>query len=183
MVSSTSATSSSNSFRPISTHPMVPAPAGRGVPGPSERRYRRAAGRAFLNHVRTTWRSGMVWRTLRFVIVLAAVVAAVHTLAGHAVAEPAPPQPAPIALSTALDMLESGAATSATLESTPGATTLTLTLNGKDRATALPPSLIERVIEASRQGGVPLRVAQPAAEAASQPAGGGGFDVEAWVQT
>ncbi len=125
----------------------------------------------------------MVWRTLRFVIVLTAVVAAMHALAGHAVAEPAPPQPAPIALSTALDMLESGAATSATLESTPSATTLTLTLKGKERATALPPSLIERVIEASRQGGVPLRVAQPAAESASQPAGGGGFDVEAWVQT
>jgi hypothetical protein len=36
----------------------------------------------------------MVWRTLRFVIVLAAVVAAVHTLAGRAMAEPAAARPA-----------------------------------------------------------------------------------------
>jgi cell division protease FtsH len=124
----------------------------------------------------------MVWRTLRIVVVLAAVVAAVHGLAGYAAAEPAPPQPAPIALSTAFDMLESGAATAATLEATPGATTLTVTLRGEDRVTALPATLIERVIEAARQGGVPLRVSQPAAEAAPEPAGGG-FDIEAWVQT
>ncbi|MGE0028748.1 MAG: ATP-dependent metallopeptidase FtsH/Yme1/Tma family protein [Thermoleophilia bacterium] len=116
-------------------------------------------------------------------IVLAAVVAAVHAVAGRAMAEPAPPQPTPIPLSTALDMLESGAATSATLEATPGATTLTVTLKGTDRATALPASLIERVIESARQGGVPLRVAQPATDAAGTPAGGGGFDVEGWVQT
>jgi len=124
----------------------------------------------------------MVWRTLRFVIVLAAVVAAVNALAGHATAEPAAPQPTPIPLSTALDMLESGAATSATLEATPGATTLTMTLKGAERVTALPSTLIERVIESARQGGVPLKVAQPAAEPAIEPAGGG-FDVEGWVQT
>lgn len=125
----------------------------------------------------------MVWRTLRFVIVLAAVVAAVNAIAGHAAAEPAAAQPTPIPLSTALDMLESGAATSATLEATPGATTLTVTLKGTERVTALPASLIERVIEAARQGGVPLRVAQPATEPAAAPAGGGGVDIEGWVQT
>ncbi len=124
----------------------------------------------------------MVRRTLRFVIMLVAVVAAVHALAGHAMAAPAPPQPAPIPLSTALDMLESGAASSATLESTPGATTLTVKVKGVDRVTALPATLIERVIESARQGGVPLRVAQPAAEAADAPAGGG-LDIEALVQT
>ena len=125
----------------------------------------------------------MVWRTLRFVIMLVAVVAAVHAVAGHAMAAPAPPQPAPIPLSTALDMLESGAAPSATLESTPGATTLTVRVKGVDRVTALPATLIERVIESARQGGVPLRVAQPAAEAADAPAAGGGIDIEALVQT
>jgi cell division protease FtsH len=125
----------------------------------------------------------MVWRTLRFAIVLAAVVAAVHGLAGRAAAEPAPPQPPPIALSTAFDMLESGAATSATLEAVPGATTLTLNVKGADRVTALPATLIERVIEAARQGGVPLRVSQPAAESAADPGAGGGLDLEAWVQT
>ena len=124
----------------------------------------------------------MVRRTLRFVIMLVAVVAAVHALAGHAMAAPAPPQPAPIPLLTALDMLESGAASSATLESTPGATTLTVKVKGVDRVTALPATLIERVIESARQGGVPLRVAQPAAEAADAPAGGG-LDIEALVQT
>jgi cell division protease FtsH len=125
----------------------------------------------------------MVWRTLRFAIVLAAVVAAVHGLAGSAAAEPAPPQPPPIALSTAFDMLESGAATSATLEAVPGATTLTVKVKGADRVTALPATLIERVIEAARQGGVPLRVSQPAAESAADPGSGGGFDIEGWVQT
>ena len=125
----------------------------------------------------------MMWRTVRFVILLAAVVAAVHAVAGQATAAPAPPQPAPIPLSTALDMLESGAAASATLESTPGATTLTVRLKGVDRVTALPATLIERVIESARQGGVPLRVAQPAAEAADAPAGSGGIDIEAFVQT
>ena len=125
----------------------------------------------------------MMWRAVRFVILLAAVVAAVHAVAGQATAAPAPPQPAPIPLSTALDMLESGAAASATLESTPGATTLTVRLKGVDRVTALPATLIERVIEYARQGGVPLRVAQPAAEAADAPAGSGGIDIEAFVQT
>lgn len=118
----------------------------------------------------------MVWRTLRFVIVLAAAVAAVNALAGHATAEPAAPQPMPIPLSTALDVLEAGTATSATLEATPGATTLTVTLKGAERVTALPSTLVERVIESARQGGVPLKVAQPASGPAVEPAAGGGFD-------
>ena len=46
----------------------------------------------------------MVWRNLRLVILLVAVVAAIQALAGQATAAPAP-----IPLSTALDMLESGA--------------------------------------------------------------------------
>src|SRR5687768_1023935 len=120
----------------------------------------------------------MVWRNRRFVILLLAVVAAIQALAGQAAAAPAP-----IPLSTALDMLESGAATSATLDTSSGGTSLVIRLNGVVRSTVLPAGLTERVIESARQGGVPLRVQAPAATPAVVEPTDAGIDIEGLVQT
>jgi cell division protease FtsH len=121
-----------------------------------------------------------MWRSMRFLVLLVAVITAMNALAGQAVAAA---EPRAIPLSTALDMLETGAATSATLQGGPGAQTLSIRLKGEPRTTALPSGLTERVIESARQGGVPLSVEAPAAEPAQVAAPEAGFDLEAWVQT
>ncbi|WP_217915845.1 ATP-dependent metallopeptidase FtsH/Yme1/Tma family protein [Miltoncostaea marina] len=90
----------------------------------------------------------------------------------------------PIALSRALELLEAGDAQSARLTGGPAAQRLILRVGGRDRGTALPTGLTERVIDAARAGGVPLRVVEPAPQPAPEPVPeGGGFDVEAWMQT
>ncbi|WP_217920805.1 AAA family ATPase [Miltoncostaea oceani] len=93
--------------------------------------------------------------------------------------------PAPITLSKALELLESGTADSARMTGGAGTTTLIVRVDGRDRQTALPTGLTETIIDAAQEGKVPLSVVERAAAPAEVPEidGGGGFDIEGWVQT
>ncbi len=115
---------------------------------------------------------------------VAATIAIVATTVGAAPAGAAE-EPAPIPLSRALQLLTSGDADAARLTGGPGATTLIVRVDGRDRQTPLPAGLTETVITAAQTGDVPLRVVAPAATPADVPSsdGGGGPDIEAWVQT
>jgi len=92
----------------------------------------------------------------------------------------------PIPLSQALELLDQGVPSAAVLDASPGAQSLTLVIDGKRRETALPTGLTERVIDSAQKGDVPLRVKQPAAEAAAVgnvSGGGAGLNIEYLVQT
>ncbi len=116
-----------------------------------------------------------VWAAAAAVVVLVAAVPVVG----------AADDPAPIPLSRALELLESGDAQSARLTGGPGATTLVVVVGGTDRSTPLPSGLTETVITAAQAGDVPLRVVTPPADPAEAPLPdeGGGFDIEGFVQT
>ncbi|MBJ7456925.1 MAG: AAA family ATPase [Thermoleophilia bacterium] len=112
-----------------------------------------------------------------------AVLAAAAVLAGAPPA-PAAEEPAAIPLSRALTLLETGGADSATLTGNIGAQSLVVRVDGRERITPLPSGLTERVIDASQEGGVPLRVIAPPAEpAAVGDEGGAGFQLQAFAQT
>ena len=104
-----------------------------------------------------------------------------------AVASPAlgAEKPAEVPLSRALTLLETGAADSARLTGGPGAQSLVVRVDGRDRITALPSGLTERVIDAARAGDVPLRVVSPSSPEAVVVDGGagGGLQIEYLVQT
>ena len=104
---------------------------------------------------------------------------------GQGMATAAPGEPAPIALSRALTLIENGTADSARLTGGIGSQSLVVRLDGRDRITALPSGLTERVIDAAQTGRVPLRVVAPAAAAedVGGDTGGGGFQLEYFVQT
>jgi cell division protease FtsH len=122
-------------------------------------------------------RRGMRW----FAGVVAALALMVAAVPGIAAAGAA----APISLSTALTLISDGTADSARLTGNPGAQTLVVRVNGRDRSTPLPLGLTDRVIDAAQAGHVPLRVVAPPAEPQAVGTGtvGGGFSLEAWVQT
>ncbi len=121
-------------------------------------------------------RRGMRW--------MAGALAAGALLAAVAQGTGATARTAPISLSTALTLISDGTAASARLTGNPGAQTLVVRVDGRDRSTPLPLGLTDRVIDAAQAGHVPLRVITPPAE--PQAVGGesaAGFSFEAWVQT
>lgn len=113
----------------------------------------------------------------------AAALAAVALLTA-APAAPAAGEPTAIPLSRALTLLETGGAESAKLTGNIGAQSLVVRVGGRERITALPSGLTERVIDAAQEGNVPLRVIAPPAEAADVgDEGGAGFRLQAFAQT
>jgi cell division protease FtsH len=95
-------------------------------------------------------------------------------------------EPAPVPLSRALDLLQSGAASSARVTSGDAGLELVLTTRGTERSTLLPADLLPRAVAAARTGDVPLSVAPPERTppaAAAAPSVGGGIDISGWVQT
>lgn len=114
---------------------------------------------------------------------VAALATVLMVAAAPAVAAQAP---TPIPLSRALDLLDRGVPSAAVMDASPGAQSLTLVIDGRQRVTPLPSGLTERVIDSAQKGDVPLRVKEPpAATAVVGDAGdvGGGLDVEYLVQT
>ena len=96
--------------------------------------------------------------------------------------------PVPVPLSKALDMLQSGAASSARVTSGDTGLELVLVAGGRRRSTLLPADLLPRTVAAARAGDVPLSVAppqrsSPAAAAAPAHESGGGLDISGFVQT
>ena len=96
--------------------------------------------------------------------------------------------PVPVPLSQALDMLQSGAASSARVTSGDTGLELVLVAGGRKRSTLLPADLLPRTVAAARAGDVPLSVAppqrsSPAAAAAPANESGGGVDISGFVQT
>ena len=96
--------------------------------------------------------------------------------------------PVPVPLSKALDMLQSGAASSARVTSGDTGLELVLVAGGRRRSTLLPADLLPRTVAAARAGDVPLSVAppqrsSPAAAAAPAHESGGGMDISGFVQT
>ncbi len=114
-------------------------------------------------------------------VVLAVVCALVVGAAPSVAAEPAP-----VPLSTALDMLQDGTASSARVTSGDAGLELVLTADGRKRSTLLPADLLPRAVAAARIGDVPFSVAPPERTppaAATAPAAGGGMNISGWVQT
>ena len=96
--------------------------------------------------------------------------------------------PVPVPLSKALDMLQSGAASSARVTSGDTGLELVLVAGGRRRSTLLPADLLPRTVAAARAGDVPLSVAppqrsSPAAAAAPAHESDGGMDISGFVQT
>jgi cell division protease FtsH len=96
--------------------------------------------------------------------------------------------PVPVPLSQALDMLQSGTASSARVTSGDTGLELVLVAGGRKRSTLLPADLLPRTVAAARAGDVPLSVAppqrsSPAAAAAPAHESGGGVDISGFVQT
>jgi cell division protease FtsH len=117
---------------------------------------------------------------------LAAVLALWVAAPAGAAAAPASSEPAPIALSAAFDALERGEADAARIVGTPGATSLVVRVDGRERATPLPADLVTRAVDAAAIGDVPLRIERETPSEAAAPvpaAGGGGPDVAELVQT
>ncbi len=113
-----------------------------------------------------------------------AAALAVAALLTAAPAAPAAGEPTAIPLSRALTLLETGGAESAKLTGNIGAQSLVVRVGGRERITALPSGLTERVIDAAQEGNVPLRVIAPPAEAADVgDEGGAGFRLQAFAQT
>ena len=120
-------------------------------------------------------RRGMRW--------IACALAAVALLAAVAQATGATAPKASISLSTALTLISDGTADSARLTGNPGAQTLVVRIDGRDRSTPLPLGLTDRVIDAAQAGHVPLRVITPPAEPEVVGGTSAGFSFEAWAQT
>ena len=114
---------------------------------------------------------------------MAAALSAAALLVAVAQGTGAAQKTAPIALSRALTVLSNGQADSARLTGNVGAQTLIVRIDGRDRSTPLPLGLTDRVIDAAQAGNVPLRVVVPPAAPEVVGSSGGGFNLQAWVQT
>jgi len=120
----------------------------------------------------------------RTVAVVAGALALCPAAALAARAPAAAGVPAPVSITRALDLLDSGAAGRAVIAGAPGSATLELTVKGRVFTTSLPfSSLADQVVTAARHGHVPLAVETPRPPGPAPVAvpQGGGVDVTGFL--